>query len=336
MPKISRDHQNKIRKKVSNRKKTRDFALPQFPDRIVQDYSKALINEVNAIDRLIKEILFPHLDKITGTKNERLDSKVRMDISLKELSGVRLVAELIRRIKSKFFAETLEEDQEPSQRLFARSARRISEKFLNQANQFAEKKFVTEFENQTGTKPLPQHLNVKDFIEDATRKNTNLIKTVPQKHFNDIQRLTEAAVSSGQLSSDLKKELIKVAKESKNRFRLIARDQIGKLVAVTSEARQLNLSVTHYIWKTSQDQRVRSFSNSNGSSDHARLNNALIPWSQAPITIFKGKRSGERNHAGMDINCRCGSQPVYDDITGIKHRETAKARAKSISLGLLN
>lgn len=331
MPKIPASHKARIRTKTQARRKTRKFARPSFPDSIVLEYGKSLIAEVNKIDALLKEILFPHLDKITSTKDERLDSSIKLDLELRELAGVGLVVELMRRIKSKFYSEILGEDQEPSQRLFTRSMRRVAKKHLDRTKIHTEKKFVAEFKRQTGVEPLPQHLDVETFVKEATIKNVNLIKTIPSRHFSEIQRLTEDAVNRGQLSTDLKKELLKVTKASKNSIRLISRDQISKLTGSLNEARQKKLGVTEYIWKTQQDQRVRSFANSNNTSDHARLNNTIQSWQDPPQTVFRGKRSGERNHPTQDIQCRCVAQPVFDEITGIAHNDTIKARAKSIS-----
>lgn len=315
--------------------KPKPFAKPNFPDKIVQDYGKAIIKEINLIDKLIKEILYPQLDKITNTKSERLDSTIRLDLELKKLAGVALVSELIRRVKSKFYGEFLSEDEEPTQRLFTRSARKTSRTFLDRTKEFTEKKFVSEFKRQTGTEPLPNHLNVEEFVKDATRKNIALIKTVPQQYFNKIQTLVEEAVNRGQLTREVKEELLNIRETTKNSARLIARDQVGKLVSVTNEARQKNLGVTHYIWRTMRDSRVRSISNTNGASDHARLEGTLIAWNNPPVTVFKGKRAGERHHAGTDIQDRCFAQPVYDHITGIEHPDTKAARKKSIALGLL-
>lgn len=323
MPKISQDHKTKIRKKVEARRKTRNFAPPSFPDSIVLEYGKAIINEVNAIDRLVKEILYPHLNNITNTKKERLD-----DFTLKNLTGVTLVAELMRRIKSKFYAEFLDIDQEPSQRLFTRSARRMSSKFLKRTKETTEKKFVAEFKRQTGTEPLPQQLNVDEFVKDATRKNVALIKTIPTRYFSQIQTLTEQAVDRGQLTRELKTELSKIKETTKNSSRLIARDQISKMTGVLNEARQRKLGVTEYIWRTQNDSRVRSFSNTNSTSDHARLEGSIQSWQSPPQTVFRGKRSGERNHPTQDIQCRCTAQPVFDEITGVSHNDTVKARNK--------
>lgn len=315
--------------------KTKKFLKPTFPDLIVMEYGKAIIKELDKINQLTQEILIPHLDKIVGTKDQRLDSTIRLDVELKHLAGVALVGELIRRMKSKFYGEVLGEDQEPSQRLFSRSIRRLVQPFMRETKNFTEKRFVKEFERQTGTSPLPKTLDVKTFVDEATIKNINLIKSIPQVHFGKIQTLVENAVNRGQLSRDVKEELLNIKDVSENSARLIARDQIGKLISSVNEARQRKNNVTHYIWRDMEDTRVRSFANSNGRSDHKRLGGALIPWDKPPITVFRGKRAGERHHAGMDIQCRCFPQPVYDFITGIVHPETVAARKKSISLGLI-
>jgi SPP1 gp7 family putative phage head morphogenesis protein len=332
MAKVSKQHKNKIRKKVENRRKTRPFKEPEFPDMIVLEYGKAIVKEVNKIDKLVKELLFPQLNKITNTKNERLDSSIRIDDtdnSFRNLFGVGLVAAILRKMKSRFYGELLGEDEEPRQTLFSKSIRRMSKPFLERTNNFAETRFVKEFENQTGTKPLERHLDVNEFIKDATRKNVALIKTVPQQYFNQIQTLVENAVDKGQLTREVKEEIAKIRDTAKTRARIIARDQVSKLVGVTEEARQRNLGVTHYIWRTLGDSRVRSFANSNGYSDHKRLDGTIQKWSQPPVTVFRGKRAGERNHPTQDIQCRCFPQAVFDEITGIEHPDTKKAREKT-------
>jgi SPP1 gp7 family putative phage head morphogenesis protein len=330
--KISKTHKKRIRKKVDTRRKTRPFKEPDFPDTIVLEYGKALVKEVNKIDELVKEILIPQLNKITNTKNERLDSTIRLDFDLKKLAGVALVAELIRRIKSKFYGEVIQEDQEPNQRLFSKSARRLSNKFLKRGDQFQEKKFTIEFERQTGTLPLDKQLNVQEFMDEALARNVNLIKTIPAKHFSDLSTLVDNAVRKGELSTTLKKKIIDVSKATKKRARFIARDQIGKLVGDFNEVRQRNVGVEEYIWRTMGDSRVRSLSNTNGVSDHKHLDGTIQKWSKPPVVVFSGKRAGERHHPKSDFGCRCEAQPVYDAITGIDHPETIKARKKTEEL----
>jgi SPP1 gp7 family putative phage head morphogenesis protein len=315
--------------------KSKPFAKPTFPNSIVQDYGKAIIKEVNLIDNLIKEILYPQLDKITNTKSERLDSTVRLDIELKKLAGVDLVVELIRRIKSKFYGELIPDGQEPTQRLFTKSARRIAKTFMTRTEEFTEKKFVAEFENQTGTKPLARDLNVDIFLDESIARNVNLIKTLPNRYLSQVTDLVTDAVSKGQLTREVRKELFKIKETTKNSARLLARDQISKLTGVLNESRLRKLGVKEYIWRTVNDSRVRSLSNTNGVSSHAYLEGTLHKWSSDPVVVFKGKRAGTRHAPTEDFQCRCHAQGVYDDITGIEHPETKAARKKSIALGLL-
>ncbi len=326
MTKLSESQKNKIKNRVSRRRKARPFKAPTFPDMIVMEYGKAINREINKLDKLIKEILVPELPRITNTKNERLD--ITND-ELKKLTGIALTSALVAKIKSKFYGEILDVDQEPSQRIFSRSIKKLVKPFIKRADKFQEAKFIAEFEKQTGTKPLEKQINVDVFLDEAFARNVNLIKTLPSKHLSDVVTLVDNAVQRGQLSGDVVKELTKIKAKTKDRSRLIARDQIAKLIGVTNEARQRKLGVSEYIWLTMQDSRVRSLSNSGGSSDHKRLEGTIQSWSRPPVTVFKGKRAGERHHPGEDINCRCIAQPVYDEITGIEHKDTIEARKRT-------
>jgi len=147
--------------------------------------------------------------------------------------------------------------------------------------------------------------------------------------------LTEEAVRKGELTPALQKKIRELSGASKNRARLIAREQVAKLMGNIEEARQRNLGVNRYIWNTRQDARVRSFANTKGQSDHKRLEGTIQKWTNPPVTTFKGKLAGERTHPGQAIQCRCWSQPVYDEITKVAHPDTVAATTKSASLGIL-
>jgi SPP1 gp7 family putative phage head morphogenesis protein len=317
---ISDNQRNRIRKQLSNRRKTRPFKAPKYPAMIEMEYSKTLVKEVKKIDNLVKEILIPEIGRLTTHKEERFDAQ------FKNLSGIALATALIQKIRSAFYGEPLTEDSEPTQNLFTRIIKRTVQPFLERIKSKTEEQFVDEFERQTGTKPIPAQINVDEFIQDSLRNNVSLIKTIPQQYFEKLRQDVENAVRKGELSSTLREKIQDTSKASKNRARLIATDQIGKLTANIEEARQRKLGVTHYIWRTAQDTRVRSLANSNGYSDHKSLEGTLQKWSKPPVTVFKGKRAGERHHPGTDIRCRCNAQAVYDDMTGVDHPDTKKAR----------
>jgi len=314
---------NRIKKQLSNRRKTRAFKEPPENRMIEMEFGKAIIKEINKIDEITKKVLLPELDRLTGHKQERFD------LQFKDLAGITLAAALIARMKGMFYGESITPDSEPRQEIFTRSINRTVKPFLNRVKEKTEKTFVNEFERQTGTKPLPNQLNVDEFIQDSLQKNISLIKTVPGEYFSDIQRIVEEAVTKGELTASAKKKIQELTGAAKNRARLIARDQIGKLTANIEEARQRKVGVTEYIWRTRQDGRVRSFANSKGASDHKRLEGVIIKWNDPPVTVFKGKRAGERHHAGTDIQDRCWPQAIYDEITGVSHPDTIEARKKA-------
>lgn len=304
------------------------FLKPTFPDLIVMEYGKALVKEMSKIDSLTKEILYPHLARITNTKEERFD-EVKFDAELKELFGIALVAELIRRIKSKFYGEFLGQDQEPSQRLFSRSLRRISKPFMDQTKKFTEERFVREFERQIDSLPAKKSLDVKELVDEATTKSVSLSKAAAQRHFSQLQSLMDNSVDGGKTVEELKTEIENIFGKTENSARLVARDQTGKLVASSNESRSKKLGLDFYIWRTMGDSVVRSFANSNGRTDHARLDGTLQRFSDPPIVVFKGKRAGTRLNAGFDFGCRCFAQPVFDAITGVMHPSTIAAMKKA-------
>ncbi len=78
--------------------------------------------------------------------------------------------------------------------------------------------------------------------------------------------------------------------------RRIARDQIGKLNADFNEARQTDLGVVSYFWRTMNDNRVRH--------DHRDRDGREYRWSNPP----------EDGHPGRPINCRCYAEPNFAPV----------------------
>ena len=94
-------------------------------------------------------------------------------------------------------------------------------------------------------------------------------------------------------------------------LRRITRDQTSKLIGQLNEERQTNIGITHYVWRTSEDERVRP--------THRRNNGVQFAWNSPPI------RTG---HPGNDIQCRCTADPVLVPTrrrAGPPRRQTAAA-----------
>lgn len=133
-------------------------------------------------------------------------------------------------------------------------------------------------------------------IEQFTSENVALIKSLPQKYFDDIEKLLTRGVADGRRAEDLAREMTERFGVAESQAKLIARDQVGKLFGDLQMVRQQALGIEKYDWQTSGDERVRE--------EHAQRNGRRFRWDDPP----------EDGHPGEAINCRCSALPVFDEI----------------------
>ena len=240
---------------------------------------------------LVRKIIFPKLDdfKEQHERNRTMDSATRTDDLADELTRafdfVRV--QFGRTVPADAF-ETAAKD----------SARRI-----NRENQDFNRRQV---QTVLGLDPIQAEPWLQQEINDSVKAGVDLIVTLPEDTFSRIEAMVQRRVKAGDSTAKLKSQIQDEFGNSEGRARVIARDQTSKLNASLSEHRQRDLGVTRYIWRTSDDGAVRD--------DHERLDDTEQKWSEPPITVTSGKRNGERNHPGMDIQCRCTAEPVFDDL----------------------
>lgn len=137
-----------------------------------------------------------------------------------------------------------------------------------------------------------------DMMTSWVNENRKLIRTIPQRELDDIEGIVQRGLRSGDNISNIRDDIRKRYNNSEYRARLIARDQIAKLNGQITEQRQTQLGITHAIWVTSGDERVRD--------SHALLDGTRFSWEEGagPDGIFPGQ----------EINCRCISAP---DLSGL-------------------
>ena len=147
-------------------------------------------------------------------------------------------------------------------------------------------------------------------------RNVNLIKGMTDDYIKQINEVILNGFQNEIDVKDLSEQLTKVNKNfSKNRSKLIARDQTNKLNGQLSKRRQLDAGVDKYIWHTVMDERVRQ--------SHFNMNGKIGRWDDE--TVYKislsdknwksrSSISAVQLHPGYDIQCRCYAEPVFDDI----------------------
>ena len=137
---------------------------------------------------------------------------------------------------------------------------------------------------------------LRPLIEAYNEANVSLIRGMTDQLSSDIEKSTMRAIQDGTLHPDLARELQERFGYAEDRAKLIARDQVGKLYGQIAAARQRELGVTHFIWRSVGDDRVRD--------EHEERDGETYAYDDPP----DGELPGE------PILCRCYPEPVFDTI----------------------
>jgi len=269
----------KKKKESQINKKQRKTSLRSYPLMLERRYQRELSKMIKELHAILKEHLFPQLKMIgNAAKNE----DPRFDDSADDLSRV------LGDIKTRF------QDKYPSRYLESLAERRgleVSEHNLRLLqSQVKQVKGVDLFIAERGVQT-----KVKHFVS----QNVNLIETIHQSYFKDVQTIVYNGVGKGESVSSMAQKITKRTGVSQNRAKLIARDQTSKLNSDIATARQTELGVKKFVWSTAGDERVRD--------SHADLDGRVFTYSQGADV------DGESNVLpGQPINCRCVALPVFD------------------------
>lgn len=250
------------------------------PKAIALEYYKAIL-EVIAIDRrMVNEYLIPALPRLLEeAKRERGDSRRRTD-------GAREIAALIKQI-AKAAAGSISDGQLDA----------LAEKFGDRTQRHNKEQLNRQVKAALGIDIYKADPSLKPKIADFAAENVALIRNVSADYYSKIETITVRAARTGIRHEELAKQLAERFEFSERRAALIARDQIGKLYGEINQARQTDLGVDSFIWRTSQDNRVRD--------EHAEREGVSFLW------------SGELDPddlPGQPVLCRCYAEPDFSGI----------------------
>ncbi len=143
-------------------------------------------------------------------------------------------------------------------------------------------------------------------MRNIVKENARLISSLPsslRKEANNfISRESLAGRRAEDIAKDLKAQFPKVAKA---RVLLIARTETSKASTALTRARSEDLGLAWYIWRTSEDARVRSA--------HRHMDKVLVNWNNAPSPeALDHEKSYGHYHAGDTFNCRCYPAPIVN------------------------
>jgi len=136
-----------------------------------------------------------------------------------------------------------------------------------------------------------------DQLELFSRQNAQLITSIPEQDLLQVAGIVERGLQQGTRFTNVARDIQKRFGITMRRANLIARDQTTKLNSSLTQLRQESAGITHYIWQTAGDERVRP--------THRANDGKKFSWDKPPATT---------GHPGHDINCRCVAIPVMEGI----------------------
>ncbi len=137
-------------------------------------------------------------------------------------------------------------------------------------------------------------------FRDFRARNTALITTMAEDKVSRVRRvLHEAGV--GTRVEEIAAKLQEQTGITDRHAALVARDQVLKLNGEVTEKRHQEAGVTQYIWRTSEDERVRE--------SHRALDGTKHRYDQPPVV---DRKRGRTANPGNDYQCRCTMEPVIE------------------------
>lgn len=154
-------------------------------------------------------------------------------------------------------------------------------------------------------KSLPKvsiHHGVGAKVDGFRRTNLAKIKSLAADQIDELRGILEEAEKTGARVESIRKSVLERFDVSRSKADLLARDQVLKLNAQVTQARQTEAGIVEYEWSASGDERVREM--------HDELDGSIQRWDDPPVT----NEEGDRNHPGEDFQCRCVAVPILSAL----------------------
>ena len=147
-----------------------------------------------------------------------------------------------------------------------------------------------------GVNPLVYEPYLLPTLQLFVTENVSLIKSLQGELLESASKTIMSGVTAGLSRNTISDNLQKLNGVAERRADLIARDQTGKFFGRLTKQRNETIGIKKFIWVTANDDKVRD--------EHRDLEGKTFTWENGADGLFPGQ----------DINCRCTSMAVLDDI----------------------
>lgn len=195
------------------------------------------------------------------------------------------LSELVGQVSRAFFGEFTNE-----------RLRRLVLPFGQRVSDFNRLQLQRQFRAALGIDVLQSEPQIGPRLQAWAAENVALIKSVPTRYFGEIETWALQALRKGERAEEIARDLQERFDVSESRARLIARDQVGKLNGQLNIARQRDVGVERWVWRTSEDERVRP--------EHEELDGRVYTIDDSPAEGYPGE----------PIACRCTAEPLVQEL----------------------
>lgn len=171
-----------------------------------------------------------------------------------------------------------------------------TQKFVRALNTFSYHNVKTQVAI-IGIDPISDNRELRDYVQAKIKENTNLITTMEDTYINRVKSDIYRELTTGCSVQDIANDITKRTGMAYSHANLIARDQTGTIISKLNSYRQQKAGVEKYIWRTSEDERVRPA--------HKALDGKTFKYGD-PDGGDQGMTPGQ------PINCRCTADPIID------------------------
>lgn len=165
------------------------------------------------------------------------------------------------------------------------------------AQKFSTEKYNSEPMNLLGIGPIDAGVE-QAFLDSWATENLLLIQNTNAVQTQKLQTLFLRSLRDGTRAEAVQAQVGQILGVTERHQRLIARDQIGKLVGQLDREKQTSAGVEQFIWRTAEDERVRPA--------HVAINGKTFTWENPP----------DLGIPGTPIQCRCTAEPDIDALLG--------------------
>lgn len=244
------------------------------PDDLWEPYAEALRRLVVEPLREVDEAALRAYEAAWKEENREDSSGLRLDVRPDILRAIR---EAERSYRAHSTARQLDRQlREAADRVNAFSGRQTAEALRGPYSRVLE---------QSSTA-------VREQVSSWVRENAALVRTVPERHRERLQRGVERAWREGWTPERLSAWITSNTRTAQADADRIARDQIGKLNGRLARERQKEAGVRQYIWGPTSSANPREL--------HEGYRGGTFSWDDPP----------EGGHPGELINCSCVAIPV--------------------------